>query len=284
MSEQQQELLSISDFFVILFKRRYLFLAIWFLIMGLTVTYLAVAKKSYKLSGTIYVGRFQRLLVEEGEFVANKLEDYSFIKRALEAESVEIDITINRLQRLIEADVVNEVKKNEDVGIVRLTVEYKDPQKVLEIFQALTNQLIKEHGELIGHSKKIFKEMEEKFWESENKVRNSLDKHESMVEKSNQDGEDSATVPAHLLAQHTVSEKNEFLKRLVQDIHYLRIEGESATRSFNTKLAAKPKAPDEHFKPKGLITLIIGLIAASLAATISALAWELFQVQIRPKL
>ena len=286
--EHQHDLLSITDFFVILLQQKKIFISVWLIVMACVAAYLLLAKKTYRLSGTIYVGRFQRLLVEEGEFVAHKLRDYSFIKRALTRSNVSLDIPVSRLQRLIQTDVLNEVKKNEDVGIVQLTVDYKDQQKVYDIFKALTDQLIEEHGKLINHSIGVFKEMEAMFWENEKMIRESLARDESYAFQAGlneaKSSQPAQTLPSHLLAQHTISEKSEFLKKLIQDIHYIRIEGESATRSFNTKLAAEPETPDEPFKPKTLLTLIIGVVLATIAALAASFLWNLYQVDIKQRL
>ncbi len=281
--QENKELLSISDFFIAIYKRKALFIGVWLLVMALTIAYLAVAKKSWRLTGTIYVGRFQRLLVEEGEFVANKLEDYSFIKRAMDRSGVELDISINRLQRLIEAGVINEIKKTEDVGLVKLTVEYKDQQKCYEIFKALTDQLIQEHGVMVQQSVAIFDEMEKRFWDGEKALRATLENDEAYVSMA-QENPGSLTVPSQLLAQHTVSEKMQYLQTLIKDIHYLKIEGHSATRSFNTRLAAEPEIPDEHYKPKKVLVLLLGAIVATIAATFVSLGLTIYTEQIKPKL
>ncbi len=281
--QENKELLSISDFFIAIYKRKALFIGVWLLVMALTIAYLAVAKKSWRLTGTIYVGRFQRLLVEEGEFVANKLEDYSFIKRAMDRSGVELDISINRLQRLIEAGVINEIKKTEDVGLVKLTVEYKDQQKCYEIFKALTDQLIQEHGVMVQQSVAIFDEMEKRFWDGEKALRATLENDEAYVSMA-QENPGSLTVPSQLLAQHTVSEKMQYLQTLIKDIHYLKIEGHSATRSFNTRLAAEPEIPDEHYKPKTVLVLLLGAIVATIAATFVSLGLTIYTEQIKPKL
>lgn len=279
--QQNQELLSISDFFVAILRRKALFMGVWLLVMALVAAYLAVAKKSYRLTGTIYVGRFQRLLIEEGEFVANKLEDYSFIKRAMDRSNVQLDMSVNRLQRLIEADVLNEIKKTKDVGLVQLTVEYKDQQKCYEIFKALTDLLISEHGLLVEQSVSVFDEMEKRFWDSENDIRAALEKDEAYAFEADKK---LTSVPTHLLAHHTISEKMEFLQTLVKDIHYLKIEGHSATRSFNTRLAAEPEVPDEHHKPKTVLVLLLGIIVASISAVSATLGMAIYNEQIKPKL
>lgn len=259
------------------------FIGVWGLVMVLVVAYLAVAKKTYKLTGTIYVGRFQGLLIEEGEFVANKLEDYSFIKRAMDRANVQLDMSINRLQRLIEADVLNEIKKIRDVGLVQLTVEFKDQQKCYEIFKALTDQLISEHDVLVQQSVSVFDEMERRFWESEKEIRATVADDEAYIFKAREEKKPQ-TVPSHLLAQHTLSEKMEFLQALTKDIHYLKIEGHSATRSFNTKLAAQPEVPDEHFKPKTVLVLLLGIIVATISAVFCTLGMAVYSEQIKPKL
>lgn len=283
--QKDQEFLSIADFFVILFRRKVLFIVCWLLIMAAAVTYLMVAEKTYRLSGTIYVGRFQGLLLEEGEFVGQKLRDYSFIKRALETANIQLDVPLDRLQRQITTEIVNEVKKNEHVGIVKLTVEFQGQQKVYEIYKALTDALIADHAKLLANSTDVFDAMEARFWESEAKLRSTMLKDEALAYEQAERGNRDIDQPAsQVLVQHIASEKRYAWRDLIKDIHYLKIEADSATRSFNTKLTAEPVVPDNHFKPKGLLTLVLGAILATVAATAAALLMELYQTQVRPKL
>ena len=279
-----RELLSISDFLLVLYRRKVIFLLVWFLVMAVAVAYLFLAKKTYRLSGTIYVGRFQEILLEEGEFVAHKLEDYSFIKKALDRSGVTLDKSITRLQKDIRTDVLNEVKKISDVGLVKLTVEYEDREKAYEIFKALTDQLILEHGELLENSAKVFREMEDLFWKSEEELRRTLSQDETYTYATEEHAEKMESAPSRLLARHTVSEKQEAWRRLIKDIHYIKIEGDSATKSFNTKLSAEPQIPDEHVKPRGLLTLILGAFMATVAAVLAAMLYNLYVEELRPKL
>ena len=279
-----QELLSVADFLLILFKRKWIFLAVWVCVMALAVTYLLVAKKTYRLSGTIYVGRFQEILLEEGEFVAGKLQDYSFIKKALDNGHVQVDIPVFRLQKLVTTEVINEIKKTKDVGLVKLTVEYKDQEKVYRIFKALTDQLIADHQQLFSHSTEVFAEMERLFWEREKVLAESIQADETLERATNVDPAPRGTAPSHLLLSHTLEEKRQNLKEIIKDIHYIKIEGDSATKSFNTKLSAEPQIPDEHVKPRFLITLILGFIVATIGGVTAALLLNLYLEDVRPRL
>lgn len=280
---KDQELLSISDFIVILLRRFHIFLGVFILVMALAGIYLAYAKKTYRLEGTIYIGRFQEILLEEGEFVANKLTDYSFIKRALDNRNITLDIPVSRLTRLVHTDIVNEIKKIDDVGIVNLTVEYKGREKAHEIFKALTDQLIEDHGDLLKESQVVFNQMIEQFRVNEEETRENLKRDEEQL-YANAQKPSSASVPSHLLLGHTISEKRQFLKTLVKDRNYLIIEADSATKSYNTKLAAEPQVPDEHYKPKTLIVLVVALVFAAIAGILAAFAWHLWATDIKPKL
>ena len=282
--EDREELLSITDFAVTLFRRKWTFIAVFALVMIATLAYLILAKRSYRLSGTIDVGRFQRLLLVEGEFVAHQLEDYSFITRALEGANLDLDIPISRLQRKIDADVINEVKKISDVGLVSLTVEYHDAQLTHDIFKALTDQLIREHGELLVKSVQVFRDMENAFFEKKAEVEASMEDEEAFVFRKIESQTPRDTVPANLLAHHMISEKNAFLKEIIKDIYYIRLEADTATRSYNTRLAAEPEVPDEHFKPRKALTLVMGGVIGLVLATCAALALDLYMERIRPRL
>ncbi|MDJ0837627.1 MAG: Wzz/FepE/Etk N-terminal domain-containing protein [Acidobacteriota bacterium] len=281
---KDQELLNIADFFVILFRGKKTFILTFLFIMVLAVIYLAFAKRSYKLTGTLYVARIQGVLVEEGEFVAAKLRDYSFMKRALDSAGIELDIPVNRLQRLVSTEVLNEVKKIRDVGLVQLSVEYDDRDLAHAIFQALTSQLITDHEELVQHARKNFRGMIDSFWEDEAAVRRSLDLDETQIEATIEDGTPKEFMPAWVLLSHTVAEKRSYHQTLVKDIYYLELEASSASKTFNTRLAAEPKIPDEHFKPKRSLVVILGGILALLTATMATLGLHYYNEEIKPKL
>ncbi len=279
-----KDLLSVSDFLVVLIKGKWLLIGVWLLVMGAVIAYLLFAKKTYRLQGTIYVGRFQEILLEEGEFVAHKLEDYSFIKRALNRAGLELDVPVARVQKMIRTDVLNEIKKIKDVGLVQLTVEFKDQRLTHEIFKALTDQLIAEHLQLLDASRNVFKEMERLFWESEERLRETLIKDEGFAYEAQPDLSRDESVPSNLLMRHTISEKQEFWRQLIKDIHYIKIEGDSATKSYNTKLAAEPETPDEPYKPKVLLTLVLGAVIATVFAILFTFGWYLFKTEVRPRL
>jgi len=284
MSSENQEYLSVADFLLILWRRRFIFIGVFALVIAAAVVYLLVAKKTYRLSGVVYVGRFQALMLEEGEFVAKKLQDYSFIKKALDNNGVTIDIPIMRLAKQIDTEVINEVKKVADVGIVRLTVEYKDREMVYRIFKALTDQLIADHGELLEGAREIFRNMEQAFWEKESAISASIEEDEKFIDEVLDKRDLDLTIPSHLLLQHTISEKENFQKKLLQDIYYIHLETKAATKSFNTKLGAEPAPPDEHYKPKTLLTLVLAAIIGGILATLAALSLHLYAEKLRPRI
>ncbi len=277
-----EELLRVSDFFVILIRGKRVLISIFLVIMLAGFAYLLTASKSYKISGTIYVGRLQRILIEEGEFVAQKLQDTSFVTRALQRNNVKLDQPVSRLVRKIKTDVVNEIKKTEDVGIVQLSVEYKDPESTLAVYKALTDLLIEEHGQLLEHGSSVFKGMEKMFWDDEKKLSESIAGDEAELAKS---GAAAArdSIPSYLLLSHTLAEKRTSHQALVKDIHYLKLEGDSATKSFNTRLASEPTLPDDPFKPKKLLVLIMVLVLATVGSIIATLAIDYYQREIRPR-
>lgn len=282
---QETPLLSLSELFVILYRRKGIFILVWIIVMLIAGLYLAFATRTYQLKGTIFVGRLQRFLVEEGEFVAKKLEDYSFIKRALDNHNVVLDVPVSRLARDIQADVVNEIKKVRDVGIVELTVEYKDQQGCYDIFKALTNELIADHQKLVDRGHEAFREMEKSFLAEENRVRKSIEIDDAYV-RSAATGEDAEvmTAPSSLLLAKNVEDRRQYLKELIRDRHYLMIEGDAATTTFNTKLAAEPVVPDVPFKPKQFTILILALFVATVSGVIAAFAWHVFFTEIKPKI
>lgn len=283
---QETQLLSLSELCLILYRRKVVFIAVWILIMVAAGLYLTFAKRTYRLKGTIYVGRLQRFLLEEGEFVAKKLEDYSFIKQALDEHNVTLDIPVSRLTRFVQADVVNEVKKVRDVGIVELSVEFKDRQMCFDIYNALTKKLISDHQVLVDRGHEVFGDMEKSFLAEEKRIRESLGEDQNLIRKgvsqTGQSAED-ITAPSSLLLTRNMEDRRQYLKELIKDRHYLLIEGDAATTTFNTKLAAEPVIPDEPFKPKRLTVLIIALFVATVAGLIASLAWHVFITEIKPK-
>ncbi len=280
---KEPELLSLSDFIFVIWKRKLHALLVFCVVMALGVAYLAVAKKTYRLSGSIYVGRFQTDLLEEGEFVAQKLEDYSFIKKALDANEVKLNTSVTKLQRSIEAHVVNEVRKTKDVGIVLLTVEYDDPQMCHAIFKALTDQLIREHDELKDDALDVLRSMERFFKMNEVQLQASIDSDEAFASESMRSPQPGIAWPAHLLARYAIAEKRDDLKQIVQDRHYLKMEGEAATKSFSTRLSAEPAVPDQHVKPRKAVVLATAGVAAAVLGALWALLLELVDTQIKPR-
>jgi len=281
---KEKDLLNVADFFVIIFRGKWVFIVCWLLVMTAAVAYLSLTRKTYKLEGTLYVGRFQETLLEEGEFVAAKLRDYSFMYRALQNAKVELDIPINRLTRLVTTEVLNEVKKTKDVGLVKLSVEYKGQEKVHQIFKALTDQLILDHQDLLRESSRALKSMEQMFWDDEEELRESLTRDEAKAAMLFSSAKDLKQMPNYLLLAHTISEKRNHHNKLVQDIHYLKIETESASKSYNTRLASEPEVPDDYFKPKLLLTLILAVVLATVSATVATLGLYFFRHEIQPKL
>jgi len=279
---QSTDFLSISDFLVVLIKRWRVFFLTFVVVMGLAAAYAFLAKKTYELTGTVCVGKFQGELLEEGEFVAQKLEDYSFIKRAVEQAGIDLDVSVMRLQKLIKTELVNEVKKTKDVGLVQVNVRYKDRDKVVEIFEAITDQLIAQHQVLLDQAVSVLRDQEGEYRQLQAKLQKSIDEDESLS-VDNRANAPNKTVPSLLLLEHTLSEKRVFRSMLTKNIHEVRVEAESATQSYNTKLAAAPQPPDAHLKPKLTLTLILGFILAVIAATAASYFWNLLVLEIVPR-
>ncbi|MCB1049323.1 MAG: hypothetical protein KDC71_01900 [Acidobacteria bacterium] len=281
--ETKPDFLSLSDAIVVLVRRRGVFALVFILIMALAIAYATLSKKTYELTGTLQVGKFKGELLEDGEFVAQKFEDYSFIKAALQEANIPLDISVSRMQKLIKTEVVNEVKKTKDVGLVQLNVKYKDQQKVRDIFQALTDKMIRDHQHLLDISVAVLKDEEAKYEELSQKMAESIAQDEELSRKNALDS-GQKTVPSLLLLEHTISEKRTFRSLLTKNIHEVRVDAEAATSSFNSRLAAAPEMPDAHMKPKLTLTVMLGFIAALILATCSAFLWELLQSEVIPKL
>jgi len=283
MEHNEQPLLSIADFLLVLIRRKWIFLLVFCLIFGASIAYALLAKKTFELTGTVYVGKFQGELLEDGEFVVQKLEDYSFIKKAMEAANVSLDIPITRLQKLIKTEVVNEVKKTKDVGLVQLNVRYKDKDKVVEVFQALTNLLIQQHLVLLNDSIRVLEDQQEQYKRIQTELEKSIHEDEALS-KFNTKNPASRSVPSLLLLEHTISEKRAFRSMLNKDLHEVRVEAEAATTSFNTRLASQPEVPDSHLKPKLTLTVILGFMIAGIFATAAAFLAHLYITEIKVRL
>lgn len=281
---KQDDTISIIDFCVILFRRKWVVIGIWLLAIVAAFAYLKLGDKTYRLGGAIYVGRFQEILLEEGEYVAQRLKDYSFIKTALENGNVELDVPVTRLQKDIDAKVINEVRKVKDVGIVYLTVEYGDPEICHQIFKALTDQLIADHAKLLDQSQEVFRKLETRFAETEGEVEAWLRADEAFLAENLKNPPKSQEWPSHLLARFAMAQKSDFVKQIVKDRAYLLIEADSATKSFNTKLSAEPKVPDHPIKPIPIIILMVAAVLGAIFGAAAAFALEIYQSQIKPRL
>lgn len=277
------DFLSISDFLVILIKRRVLFLSVWVLVIILAAGYALLSDKVYKVSGTIYVGKFNEELLEDGEFVAQKLKDYSFISRALKTAQVKIKIPVSRLQKSIDTELVNEIKKTKDVGLVKLTVYYKGDQKAVDIFKALTDQLIREHAELLEESREVMKGFQDHLVSGQEAAEKSISEDEALLRAQNV-SPDKSTVPSMLLLGHTMGEKRWYRTSLAKDLNISRIQALVSTKSFNSRLASEPELPDSHDQPKLSLTLILGFIAGGILAILAVMGWQLLVEDVIPKL
>lgn len=281
---RNSELFSISDLLLVLIKRKALFALVWLVVLGLVGVYLLKADRVYELTGTLYVGRFQERLIEEGEFVAHKLEDYSFIQRAIMRAELDLELPIKKLQRLVDAKVLNEIRKLEDVGLVQLTVAYPDRELTYAVFRALTDLLIEEHAEALKIPRKYFDELEENFLKEQEILKDSIQVSERFAQATNRKPELQQEVPSHLLINHSLHDKRVFHKLLLQDIRHIRLERDSITKSYNTRLAAEPVVPDLPAKPKVMLILVLGAIIATILATLSALLVDLYEGTIKPEL
>ncbi len=283
---QQQDslsLISVSDLVVVLFRQKWAFLLIFVAVFSTAILHGLFAKKTYELTGTINVGKFQGDLLEEGEFVAQKLEDYSFIARAIKQAGITLGMPVTRLQKLIKCEVVNEVKKTKDVGLVQLNVRFKDKQKVVDIFTALTNQLVAEHEVLLAQAVAVLDDKESEYKVLQGQIEASIQADEELS-RDNAIKSKGPTAPELLLLEHTISEKRVFRSMLTKDIHDTRLESRAVTESYNTKLAAAPELPDSHLKPKLMLNIIIGGAVAVMLATLGSLFLNLLQVDVLPKL
>lgn len=281
--EEQLSLISISDFLVILLRRKAAFLLTFFAVLALAAAHGLFAKKTYELTGTIAVGKFQGELLEEGEFVAQKLEDYSFISRALKSADVSLDMPVTRLQKLVKTELVNEVKKTKDVGLVQLNIKYKNQAQVVDIFNALTQQLIAEHANLLAEAVAVLADKESEYRDIQTRIQASIDADEELSRKNANQGK-GPTAPELLLLEHTISEKRVFRSMLTKDIHDTQLEAKAATESFNTKLAAQPEMPDSHLKPKLTLNLVLGVVLGTILGAMAALFVHLMAEEVIPKL
>ncbi|MCB1041656.1 MAG: hypothetical protein KDC35_01875 [Acidobacteria bacterium] len=283
MNDQDVSLVSLSDFLVVLIKRKGVFVTVLTLVIALAAAHGLWAKKTYELTGTINVGKFQGELLEEGEFVAQKLEDYSFIARAIRAANIDLDVSVTRLQKLIKSEVVNEVKKTQDVGLVQLNIKYKDREKLVLIYKAITDQLIHEHSLLLNDARAILKGKEQEYRELQQQIQQSIQADEEMSRENASRGK-GPTAPELLLLEHTISEKRVFRSMLTKDIHDTLVESDAVTESYNTKLASEPMVPDAHLKPKLMLNLVIGAVLGLILATLAAVFVNTMQEEVLPKL
>jgi len=280
----QTEMLSIADFFVILWKRKTAFLVTFVIVMAAAVAYLFLATKYYKLTGSFYVGRFQGLLIEEGEFVAAKLRDYSFMVAALEEADVELDIPVSRLERLVSTEVVNEVKKVQDVGLVKLTVEYKDREKTLLIYRALADHLIRDHQRIIDRAANVLHTMGGAFEQEANALRESLEADDAATREALGKRDAANQIVGFQLLSRTVAEKRRAYKETIKDMYYMQLEAGEGPKTYVTRMSAPPVLPDEHFEPKRTLVLILGVILAGLTGMMAAFGLHFFETSVKPKL
>ncbi|PIE90064.1 MAG: hypothetical protein CR997_08030 [Acidobacteria bacterium] len=279
MSDQ---LFSVGDFLYILLKRKGILFSAWILLFALFMVYGFVAKKTYELEGTLSIGKFNEELLEEGEFVAQKLQDYSFIKQAMDEAGVKLDVSVSKLQKLIKTEVVNEIKKNKDVGLVRLRIRYKDPQKIVAIFKALTRKIIHEHELLLAEAKTILDKEEKEIRDLINKT---IEAQELDVKISKDTILNTAgkTVPSLLLAEHNLSSNRNLQSTMITSLYKVVMSREAITKSVPTQLSAEPQVPDAHIRPVWMVVIAIGIMAASVFACATVMFFHILEEDVKPR-
>jgi len=280
--ESKTDFLSLSDALVILLRRKNIFVLVFLLVVGAALAHALLARKTWELTGTYQVGKFKGELLEEGEFVAQKFEDYSFLANALAEAGITLDISLTRMQKYIKTEVVNEVKKTKDVGLVQLNVRYKDREKVHAIFKALTDRMMADHVVLLERSVAVLKDEEQGYRNLSQTLADSIATDEDLSRK-NATAAGEKTAPSLLLLEHTISEKRSLRSLLNKNIHEVRVDAEAATTSFPSRLAAPPALPDSPYKPKLPLNLLIGFTLGLVLATAAAFMNELWSEEVLPK-
>lgn len=277
------QLFTVGQFFYLLFKKKVLFIFAWIVIFSLFIAYGFVAKKTYELEGTLSIGKFNEELLEEGEWVARRLQDYSFIVEALSEAGVPLDISASRLQKLIKTEVVNEIKKNKDVGLVRLRIRYKDREKIVAIFKALTAKIIKEHDALLVQSQQILIREEE---ELRALIQKTIEATEVDVEIARDTIKNTAgkTVPSLLLAEHNLSANRNLHSTMISSLYKVILNREAVTKSVASKLSAEPQVPDAHIRPTWAVLVVAGVMAACMFACGLVFLAHIIETDVQPRL
>jgi len=277
------QLFTVGQFFYLLFKKKVLFIFAWIVIFSLFIAYGFVAKKTYELEGTLSIGKFNEELLEEGEWVARRLQDYSFIVEALSEAGVTLDISASRLQKLIKTEVVNEIKKNKDVGLVRLRIRYKDREKIVAIFKALTAKIIKEHDALLVQSQQILIREEE---ELRALIQKTIEATEVDVEIARDTIKNTAgkTVPSLLLAEHNLSANRNLHSTMISSLYKVILNREAVTKSVASKLSAEPQVPDAHIRPTWAVLVVAGVMAACMFACGLVFLAHIIETDVQPRL
>jgi hypothetical protein len=281
--ESKTDFLSLSDALVILLRRKGIFALVFLLVLSAALAHALLARKTWELTGTYQVGKFKGELLEEGEFVAQKFKDYSFLANALAQAGISLDISLTRMQKYIKTEVVNEVKKTKDVGLVQLNVRYKDREKVHAIFKALTERMMADHAVLLARSIEVLKDEEQGYRDLSQTLAESIATDEDLSRKNARETGEK-TAPSLLLLEHTISEKRSLRSLLNKNLHEVRLDAEAATTSFPSCLAAPPALPDSPFKPKLPLNLLIGFTLGLILAASAAFFSELWCEEVQPKM
>lgn len=277
------QLFTLGEFLYLLFQRKTMLILVWLGIFSLFIIYGFTAKRTYELEGTLSIGKFNEELLEEGEFVARRLQDYSFIKAAIKEAGIDLDISVSRLQKLIKTEVVNEIKKNKDVGLVRLRLRYKDQQKIVAIFKALTHKIIAEHSVMLKDSQNILVREENEIRDLIAKVirAQELDVEISKDTIKNTGGK---TVPSLLLAEHNLSSNRNLESLMITNLYKVVLNREAITKSSPSTLCAEPMTPDAPIRPTWLVLIAIGIMAASVLACALVLFAYIIDQDVKPRI
>jgi uncharacterized protein involved in exopolysaccharide biosynthesis len=279
----ESTLMTFGDLMYLFLKRKGLFFLTWTLCFSLFLAYALLSKKTYEIEGTLSIGKFNEDLVEEGEFVARKLEDYSFIKEAMDARGLELNQSISRFKKFVTAEVVNEIRKNDKVGLVKLRVRYKEKEHIVEVFQALVDHLKRQHQDLIDQGVAILQEEEAEISELAQQLERSVDV-EARLSEVNLKLASGQTLPSLLMAQNIITANRSLHSSLVEQRYKVRLNREAATKTIPTQLCATPQEPDEHMHPILTLVLLIGSVVATGVASVTVLLWTVYCEQVLTRL
>ena len=251
--------ISLFEVWQILVARKWLIIAAPVVTILLGVVYLAVTKPLYECTANILVGQIgKEILVQDPTVVVKQLE---------EKYRLNDTTSLHPIPRL--SKITHDIKNSET--IISLKAEDHTADGAKAFLDKVVEEILIEQKRLFEQGRQIKRERLQSLLdqiETFEAYQRQLDQHVESIAR-----QDSAQ--AAILAV----EKGKFLATvpdLEDQLYQLRIEM-SELESFPAKLLGEPRLPEQPFKPKRTLVLLLAGLSGLMLAVIGAFIFEFIE-------